>query len=356
MNSQGQLVINAKGTQVFIDSSKWAKTGNNIFFKGTGNIGIGTIQPSAQLHTTATVRFAGLGTNVTNTKILTADADGNITTRLLSSLLSGNAIQSLNGLTTSSQTFAIGTAGTGFNISSSGNTHTFNLPSASATTSGALTTSDWNYFNKKIDKVTATTANAVTVSETAVNINNTEAFWNASQLQGNAVATNDPVSGQVLTWNGSAWTPATISQDKGAAILSNNFTTNSTSATNTNLRFAIAANETYYVIIEGTASKANTSTGMKLAVGAPTGCTISGEAFLGSSATAAPVPSVISATNTLGNTFATSASARVPFRLTFYVTSGSTAGFITLMAATVSSNTATIFAGARMSWAKATAL
>jgi hypothetical protein len=49
-------------------------------------------------------------------------------------------IGSINGLTTSTQTFAVGTAGTNFNISSAGSTHTFNIPDASASNRGVLTT------------------------------------------------------------------------------------------------------------------------------------------------------------------------------------------------------------------------
>lgn len=52
-----------------------------------GYVGIGTPNPTAQLHTTNTVRVDGLGTNVTNTKVMTADASGNITTRPTTSLL-----------------------------------------------------------------------------------------------------------------------------------------------------------------------------------------------------------------------------------------------------------------------------
>ncbi len=47
------------------------------------------------------------------------------------------------------QTFATGTAGTDFTISSSGSTHTFNLPSASATNRGLLSSADWTTFNNK---------------------------------------------------------------------------------------------------------------------------------------------------------------------------------------------------------------
>ena len=58
-------------------------------------------------------------------------------------------ITSLNGLTGTTQTFATGTAGNIFNEVSSGATHTFNLPFASASNTGQLQSSDWTTFNNK---------------------------------------------------------------------------------------------------------------------------------------------------------------------------------------------------------------
>lgn len=52
-------------------------------------------------------------------------------------------LNALNGLTAQVQGFAVGTAGTDFNISSVTDIHTFNLPSASATSRGLLTSANW---------------------------------------------------------------------------------------------------------------------------------------------------------------------------------------------------------------------
>ena len=58
-------------------------------------------------------------------------------------------LTALNGLTQQVQNLAVGTSGTDFAISSATDTHTFNLPTASATNRGALSSADWSTFNGK---------------------------------------------------------------------------------------------------------------------------------------------------------------------------------------------------------------
>jgi len=63
-------------------------------------------------------------------------------------------ITSINSLTGTTQTFATGTSGTDFGISSTGTTHTFNIPTASSSNRGLLSTSDWTLFNGKESALT----------------------------------------------------------------------------------------------------------------------------------------------------------------------------------------------------------
>jgi hypothetical protein len=65
---------------------------------------------------------------------------------------------SLNNLTDQSQFLTTGTSGTNFAIVSSGDTHTFNLPVASASNTGKLSSTDWSTFNGKVPYTGATAA------------------------------------------------------------------------------------------------------------------------------------------------------------------------------------------------------
>jgi hypothetical protein len=99
-------------------------------------------------------------------------------------------LSSLNGLTDSTQTFATGTAGTDFGISSAGSVHTFNLPTASASNRGALSSADWSTFNGKQNAIGLTTvgtnlatlANPSAVTFLRVNADNTVTARTAAEM------------------------------------------------------------------------------------------------------------------------------------------------------------------------------
>jgi len=66
-------------------------------------------------------------------------------------------LTALNGITKQVQYLTTGTSGTDFNILSAVDTHTFNLPTASAVNRGALSAADWSTFNNKQATISLTT-------------------------------------------------------------------------------------------------------------------------------------------------------------------------------------------------------
>ena len=147
-------------------------------------------------------------------------------------------------------------------------------------------------------------------------------------------------------------------KDTACFYLISDVSTSNTTATNSGLTFNIAANETYRIMIAGTCSKATTTTGMKIAIGAPTGCSLKsviqgGQALM----VTAPQGQLLSAVNTLCTSpFANGAGVEVPFRLEGVITNGANAGSITLQFATVTSNAATIYSGTVMQLIKSKGL
>ncbi len=112
-----------------------------------------------------TSAFANTGINLasaTSTPAITTSQLYNIGGALywngsaIAGLSGPSAVTSLNGLATSTQTFAVGSTGTDFNIVSSTSTHTFNLPSATSTVRGLLTSADWTNFNNKQSQLAGT--------------------------------------------------------------------------------------------------------------------------------------------------------------------------------------------------------
>jgi hypothetical protein len=150
-------------------------------------------------------------------------------------------------------------------------------------------------------------------------------------------------------------TTAFVLGESNVVCLTSNVTTSSVTAVTTGLTFPIAANEVFAVDVYGTCSKATSATGLKFAVTGPVSCAVKGFQ-LGGGATlaAALVPSLITTISTLGTVLATGTNIEVCFALHFRVVNGANAGSIVISFATVTSNVATVYAGTKMIYNRAT--
>jgi hypothetical protein len=127
-------------------------------------------------------------------------------------------------------------------------------------------------------------------------------------------------------------------------VLSANFTTTATTAASTNLSFAIGPNETWFVDVQLTTQCSSTG-GSKFAVSAPTGAAIEGWIYSSLAAITTLSYQRLTAIATLSATaLHTVATTPAPDKLQFVIQNGSTAGTVTIQAASVTSGqTTTIF-------------
>jgi len=121
----------------------------------------------------------------------------------------GGGISSLNGLTASTQTFATGTTGTDFNISSSTSTHTFNLPTASATNRGLLSSANWTTFNNKIGGTGAAGRVAFWRASGAIS-SDANFAWDSTNIRLNIGAPSSPASRLNIKSSGNTNTTTSI--------------------------------------------------------------------------------------------------------------------------------------------------
>ena len=106
-------------------------------------------------------------------------------------------ITALNGLTAQVQTFATGTTGTDFNINSATSTHTFNIPSSSASNRGLLTSADWTTFNNKANAFTYTTNYIPYGQGTTTPAQSANLTFNGTTLTANDITDSSLTSGRV---------------------------------------------------------------------------------------------------------------------------------------------------------------
>jgi len=116
-----------------ITSGSWAGSTITGFYGGTGY----NSYTKGDILVGAGSTFIKLNVGTDN-YVLTADTASPGGVKWTS--VAGLSITSVNGLTASAQFFSTGTSGSGFNISSSGSTHTFNIPIAGTGATGLVTT------------------------------------------------------------------------------------------------------------------------------------------------------------------------------------------------------------------------
>jgi len=135
-----QVTLSAGGSATIFSDSTGTPLANP-FTAATNGYYFFFIVPN--VHFNVTISGGGLAAPITHSYYLVGGSGGG-----------GGTLTSINAQGGPAVTIAAGTAGTNFAVSAAGNTVTLNLPSASATNRGALSSADWSTFNSKENGLT----------------------------------------------------------------------------------------------------------------------------------------------------------------------------------------------------------
>ena len=100
VNENGEIVLGSKS-----DGSTVRDDGTEFVIKDNGNVGIGTSAPTSILHTKGAIRLEDLADSDANGRVITADADGNLAAKALSTfypkiLIGGDASDAVTTVVT----------------------------------------------------------------------------------------------------------------------------------------------------------------------------------------------------------------------------------------------------------------
>jgi len=210
--SLGTGVTNSSLTAVgTISTGVWAATAITAFYGGTGY----NSYTKGDILVGSGSTFIKLGVGA-DSYVLTASSSSS--TGLTWSPTAATGLTTLNGLNAGMQYFATGTSGSGFNISSSGSTHTFNIPIAGIASTGLVSTLAQSFAGIK------TFTNDLVVSSSTVSTSTSTGALTVTGGVGiggslfTGTSTADSISGVVLN-NGvitsGSWAGSTITARYG---------------------------------------------------------------------------------------------------------------------------------------------
>jgi hypothetical protein len=167
----------------------------------------------------------------------------------------------MNGLTGASQSINTGTTGTDFNVNSSGSTHQFNLPVASAANTGKLSSTDWSTFNSKQNALAYTPEDVANKEDTTIN-NSTTKYPTVNLLKtglDGKVTSNAAITGATKT---------KITYDAKGLVTAGADATTADIADSTDKRYITDAQQTVLNNTSGTNTGDETKTSIETKLGA----------------------------------------------------------------------------------------